>query len=129
MYWALVDMLTSGIPIAEERRVRLKALVARLSEHVRSYGGRRLHSGVRRQADVEEMKTGLRMKLLRLHHPAEVSNWAVYGEGLEDGGKAILIDVFEGSYAQAVERALAQPDFVTEGMGGQIEPLGTEDAV
>lgn len=126
IYWALVDMLTSGIAIEEVRRARLKALVSRLSEHVRHLEiAGRTSSGMRKKVDIAERKEMVRKKLLARRQADEIGTWAVYAEDIEENAaRAILISIVEGSYAEAVERALVEPGFITEGMGGQIDPLG-----
>lgn len=130
LYWAIVDMLTAGIAIDEQRRARLKALASRLSEHVRHQEliGR-TSSGTRRKIDLAERKDLLRQKLLTRLPAEEMGMWAIYGEGVRDGSQAILLAIVEGSYAEAIERALSEPDFVTEGMGGQIDRLGLDSEV
>jgi len=121
MYWGLVDMLTSSMAIDEARRARLKGLVSRLSEQIRHLeGGRRTGSGLRQKVVVLDREGLLRQKLLSRVPADETGSWAIYGEG----GEMILLGVIEGTYAEAVEQALGEPGFITEGMGGQIDRLG-----
>lgn len=121
MYWAIVDMLTSSMPLDDARRARLKNLVSRLSEHVRhmELAGRSM-SGMRKKVTLPDRKELLRQKLIERVPSDETGSWAIYGEG----GEMILLAVVEGTYAEAVDQALNEPGFVTEGMGGQIDRLG-----
>ncbi len=126
-YFALVDLLTSNFPIDEARRARLKALVSRLSEQVRHLEiTKRSSSGLRRKVDPAERRALIRQKLLCRRPAEETGTWAVFGEGVTDEPQQLLLTVVEGTYAEAVERALAEPGFITEGMGGQIDPIGIE---
>jgi hypothetical protein len=126
-YFALVDLLTSNFPIDEARRARLKALVGRLSEQVRHLEiVKRTGSGLRRKVDPGERRALIRQKLLCRRPAEETGTWAVYGEGVTDEPQQLLLTVVEGTYADAVERALTESGFITEGMGGQIDPIGIE---
>lgn len=124
-YFALIDLLTSSFPIDEARRARLKALVTRLSEHVRHLEiAKRTSSGLRKRVDPVERRELIRQKLLCRRAAEEKGTWAVYAEGIADEPQQLLLTVVEGTYAEAIERALIEPGFITEGMGGQIDPLG-----
>lgn len=124
MYWGLVDFLTMSMMTDEGRRARLKTLVSRLSEHVRHIElVRRTSSGIRK-VHLPDRRDLLRQKLLARRHADEHGNWAIYGEGLPEEGPLILLSIVEGTYAEAVEAALTEPGFITEGMGGQIDLLG-----
>lgn len=125
MYWALVDMIQSSLPIDEARRARLRALASRLSEHVRhlELSGRKA-SGTRQKVDLSDRKDLIRQKLLARRPADEEGTWAIFGEGIAEEGKALLLAIHEGTFADAVEKALSEPGFITEGMGGQIDRLG-----
>ncbi len=126
-YFALIDLLTSNFPIDEARRARLKALVSRLSEHVRHLEiVKRTSSGLRKRVDPSERRELIRQKLLCHRRAEEKGTWAVYAEGIADEPQQLLLTVVEGTWAEAVERALNEPGFITEGMGGQIDPIGME---
>lgn len=127
LYWAMIDLLTSNIPIDEKRRTRLKGLVAKLSEHARHLEiQNRTASGLRRKVDLNERRDLIRQKLL-LRYPAdEKGTWAIFAEGVADEPQHLLLAVVEGTFAEAIERALNEPGFITDGMGGQIDPLGIE---
>lgn len=124
-YFALIDLLTSNFPIDEARRARLKALVTRLSEHARHLEViKRTSSGLRKKVDPAERQDLIRQKFLVRRPAEEKGTWAVYAEGVADDLQQLLLAVVEGTWAEAIERALAEPGFITEGMGGQIDPLG-----
>ena len=124
-YFALVDLLTSNFPIDEARRARLTALVKRLSEQARHLEiQKRTGSGLRKKVDPIERRALIRQKLLLRHEAEEKGTWAVYAEGVSEEPQQLLLTVVEGSYAEAVEKALVEPGFITEGMGGQIDALG-----
>lgn len=124
-YFALVDLLTSNFPIDEARRARLKAVVGRISEQVRHLEvQKRVSSGLRKKVDPEERRALIRQKLLCRRAAEEAGTWAIYAEGIADEPQKLLLTVMEGTYAEAVERALAEKGFITEGMGGQIDPIG-----
>lgn len=124
-YFALVDLLTSNFPIDEARRARLKALVGRVSEQVRHLETvKRSNSGLRKKIDADERRDLIRQKLLGRHQADRQGTWAIYAEGVSDDPQQLLLTVVEGTYAEAVERAIAEPGFITEGMGGQIDAIG-----
>lgn len=124
-YFALIDLLTSNFPIDEARRARLTALVARFSEHARHLEIiKRTSSGLRKRVDPAERQDLIRKKLLCHRAAEEKGTWAVYAEGISEDPKQLLLTVVEGTWAEAIERALAEPGFITEGMGGQIDPIG-----
>ena len=126
-YFALIDLLTSNFPIDEMRRARLKALVSRMSEHARHLESiYRSSSGLRKRMDPSERQAVIRSKLLQRRSPGERGTWAIYAEGISDEQRQLLLTVIEGTYAEAVERALNEPGFITDGMGGQIDLLGIE---
>jgi hypothetical protein len=121
MYWALLDFLTLPDQPNQKRRQELRTLVTRLSEHIRhlrtSAG-----SGVRKRVDVREV---VRTRLLGLRpDPNEEAVWSIYGEEPDEHGDLILLTAVGGTYCQVVERALDLPEFITKGMGGQIDRLG-----
>ena len=124
-YFALIDLLTSNFPIDEARRARLKALTNRISEQVRHMEIlHRTSSGLRKKIDLNERRDMIRQKLL-CHRPAEeVGTWAVYAEGIPDDARRMLLAIVPGTYAEAIEHALQEPGFITQGMGGVIDPLG-----
>jgi hypothetical protein len=120
MYWALLDFLTWPDQPNQKRRNDLRALVIRLSEHVRhlrSTAG----SGVRKRVNVREV---VRARLLGLRDPQEEAVWSIYGEEPDTEGDLILLTVVGGSFEKVVDRALDMPEFITKGMGGQIDRLG-----
>ena len=128
-YFALIDLLTSNFPIDEARRARLKALVARLADHARHLEiVKRTSSGLRKKVDPDERKGLLRAKLLCSRPADEKGTWAIYAEGIADEAQQLLLTVVEGTYAEAVERALVEPGFITQGMGGQIDAIGIAPA-
>lgn len=127
LYFGLIDLLTSNIAMDEARRARLKALVTRLGEHSRHLEiVKRTTSGVRKKVDMGERRDLIRQKLLVRRAPEEIGTWAIYAEGISDDPQQLLLAIVEGTYADAVERALVEPGFITEGMGGQIDPLGMD---
>jgi len=122
LYWVVVDFLHAKTPLPASRRKELKRLATRLSAFVLAKRGR-AKSGVitiRRPSYMDIV----RRKLLKSRNPAEYGTWAIYAEGVEDDPQAILLAIVEGTYITAVERALSEPGFISEGMGGQIDPLG-----
>jgi hypothetical protein len=124
-YFALIDLLTSNFPIDEARRARLKALVGRLSDHARYLEVlKRTQSGLRKKVDPVERRALIRQKLLVRRPAEEKGTWAIYAEGVSDDPRELLLAVAQGTYAEAIERALTEPGFITEGMGGQIDLLG-----
>jgi hypothetical protein len=120
MYWALLDFLTLPDQPNQRRRQELRGLVTRLSEHIRhlrtSAG-----SGVRKRVVVHEV---VRARLLGLRDPKEEAVWTIYGEEPDEHGDLILLTTAGGTYAQVVEQSIALPEFITKGMGGQIDRLG-----
>ena len=126
-YFALIELLTSNFPIDETRRARLKALVARLSEHARQLEiVKRTSSGLTKKVDPVERQDLIRKRLLCHRPPEERGTWAVYAEGVSEAAQQLLLTIVEGTWAEAIERALAEPGFITDGMGGQIDPIGIE---
>jgi hypothetical protein len=121
-YFALIDLLTSSFPIDDARRTKLKALASRLSEHARHLeAGPRTGSGLRKKIEPRDM---IRERLLGLRPSEEVGTWAIYAEEVSDDARRMLLAILPGTYAQAVEQALTEPGFITEGMGGVIDLLG-----
>ena len=126
LYWVVIDFLHSEAAVPEARRLALKELAARLSSHALAKNGK-AESGVVaaiRRPPYIDYRDSVRNKLLKLRNPAEFGTWAVYAEGVEEDPQAILLAIVEGTYLTAVEKALEEPGFITEGMGGQIDPLG-----
>lgn len=124
-YFALIDLLTSNFPIDDARRARLKTLASRLSEHARHLEAvRRTSSGLRKRIDAAEQRDMIRQKLLERRPPEEIGTWAIYAEGVAENAQRLLLALLAGTYAEAVERALMEPGFITEGMGGIIDPVG-----
>jgi hypothetical protein len=121
MYWALLDFLTWPDQPNQKRRQELRTLVIRLSEHIRHLRGSAQRSYVRKRVNVREV---VRARLLSLRDPNEESIWSVYGEEPDEQGDLILLTVVGGLYGQVVERSLDLPEFITKGMGGQIDRLG-----
>jgi hypothetical protein len=120
MYWALLDFLTWPDQPNQKRRQELRSLVTRLSEHLRKLR-QTVGSGVHRRVNVREI---VRNRLLSLRDPAESGVWSVFGEEPDENGDLILLTVVGGDYAAVVERSLDLPEFITKGMGGQIDRLG-----
>jgi hypothetical protein len=120
MYWALLDFLTLPDQPNPQRRQELRALVNRLSEHIR-HMRTSAGSGVRKRVNPREI---VRARLLALRDAKEESIWSIYGEEPDDAGDLILLTVVGGRYEAVVERALDLPEFITKGMGGQIDRLG-----
>jgi hypothetical protein len=120
MYWALIDFLTWPDQPNQARRQALRTLVARLSEHVRhmrSSAG----SGVRKRVNVRDV---VRYRLRGLRPLNEEGVWSIFGEEPDEHGDLILLTVIGGTYESVIERALDLPEFITKGMGGQIDRLG-----
>lgn len=120
MYWALLDFLTLPDQPNQKRRNALRILVSRLSEHVRhlrTLAG----SGVRKRVNTRDT---VRTRLLALRNPHEQGVWSIYGEEPDGIGDLMLLTVVGGTYEAVVERALDLPEFITKGMGGQIDRLG-----
>lgn len=120
MYWALLDFLTWPDQPNPRRRQDLRVLVMRLSEHIRQLR-ESAGSGVRRRVNVREV---VRARLLTLREPDETAVWSIFGEEPDEHGDLILLTVVGGAYAEVAERALDLPEFITKGMGGQIDRLG-----
>ncbi len=120
MYWALLDFLTLPDQPNLKRRAEIRDLVTKLSEYVRHLRGS-AGSGVRKRVNVREV---VRARLLALRDPTEEAVWSIYGEEPDDQGDLILLTVAGGRYEQVVDRALDIPEFITKGMGGQIDRLG-----
>jgi hypothetical protein len=120
MYWALLDFLTWSDQPNIKRRQELLGLVTRLSEHVRNLRTS-ARSGVRRRVNVRDV---VRTRLRGLRDIHEEGVWSIFGEEPDNRGDLILLTVTGGSYESVVERALDLPEFITKGMGGQIDRLG-----
>ncbi len=120
MYWALLDFLTWPDQPNPKRRAELRELVLRLSEHVR-FLRTAVGSGVRKRVNVREV---VRVRLLAMREPTEHGVWSIFGEEPDDHGDLILLTVVGGTYEAVVNRALDLPEFITKGMGGQIDRLG-----
>jgi hypothetical protein len=122
MYWALLDFLTLPDQPNPKRRAELRELVVRLSEHIRNLRTAAGRSGVRKRVDVREV---VRARLLAARpDPKQESVWSIFGEEPDEHGDLILLTVVGGPYEAVVERALDMPEFITKGMGGQIDRLG-----
>jgi len=120
IYWALLDFLTWPEQPNPDRRQQLRDLVSRLSEHVRhmrSSAG----SGVHKRVNVRDV---VRARLSKLRDLNEQGVWSIFGEEPDEQGDLILLTVQGGSYESVIERALDLPEFITKGMGGQIDRLG-----
>jgi hypothetical protein len=120
MYWALVDFLTWPDQPNQKRRQELRALVERLSEHVR-FLRTSAGSGVRKRINVRDV---VRMRLRGLRSLTDEGVWSIFGEEPDEHGDLILLTVTGGTYESVIERALDLPEFITKGMGGQIDRLG-----
>jgi hypothetical protein len=120
MYWALLDFLTWPDQPNPKRRQDLRELVSRLSQHIRQMRST-AGSGVVRRVNVKEI---VRARLLGIRDNDETAVWSVFGEEPDENGDLILLTVVGGAYASVVERALDLPEFITKGMGGQIDRLG-----
>lgn len=126
LYFAVIDLLTSPMQMDEARRARLKGLVRRLADHARYLEVvKRTSSGLRKKVDLNERRDLIRQKLLVRRPPEEEGTWAIYAEGISEDPQQLLLTVVQGSYADAVERALVESGFITEGMGGQIDAILT----
>lgn len=120
MYWALLDFLTWPDQPDLKRRQELRSLVARLSEHVRALRTS-AGSGVHIRVNFRE---AARARLLARRDPNEQGVWSIFGEEPDEHGDLILLTVVGGVYEAIVDRALDLPEFITKGMGGQIDRLG-----
>ena len=120
MYWALLDFLTLPDQPNATRRQELRGLLDKMSGHIRRL--RVTHrSGVIKRVNVRDV---VRARLLA-HRPNEQEGiWSIYGEEPDRVGDLILLTVMCGKYREIVEFALDQPEFITHGMGGQIDMLG-----
>ncbi len=78
-------------------------------------------SGVHKRVIVRDV---VRVRLSKLRDPNEQGVWSIFGEEPDEQGDLILLTVQGGSYESVIERALDLPEFITKGMGGQIDRLG-----
>ena len=120
IYWALLDFLTWPDQPNKKRRQELRGLVTRLSEHVR-FLRTSAGSGVRKRINVREV---VRNRLRGLRDINEEGVWSIFGEEPDEHGDLILLTVTGGTYGSVIDRALDLPEFITKGMGGQIDRLG-----
>lgn len=120
MYWALIDFLTSMDQPNPRRRHEIRSLVERLSEHVR-FLRTSAGSGVRRRVNTRDL---VRARLRSLRPLDETGVWSIFGEEPDEHGDLILLTVTGGQFEAVIERALDLPEFITKGMGGQIDRLG-----
>lgn len=130
LYWAIVDFLHSKKFIESTRRRNLTELAERLSRRVRGASKResRTKSGVVPTARTTYIEV-VRQRLRSIRRDTEVGVWAIYGEGVGDDPQSILLAIVRGTFLEAVEQALQEPGFITEGMGGQIDPLIVKNPV
>lgn len=124
MYWAILDFLTIPEQPDAKRRRELRGLVDKLSTHVRSLRGGGPTAFGSRVIKRVNFRDIVRARLLTKRDPNEESIWSVYGEEPDAYGDLMLLTVTGGKYRDVVEFALDQPEFITRGMGGQIDRLG-----
>jgi hypothetical protein len=120
IYWAVLDFLTLPDQPSATRRGDLRRVLDKLSDHVRHLRSK-AGSGVHKRVNVRDV---VRERLLGQRNPEEESIWSVYAEEPDTLGNLVLLTVTGGKYREVVEFALDQPEFITHGMGGQIDQLG-----
>lgn len=120
IYWALVDFLTLPDQPSLDRRNELRALLPKLSQHIRELRTN-VGAGVRKRVDLRGL---VRARLLRQHAGDEEGIWSVYGEEPNILGDLVVLKVVGGRFEDVVEEALGLEGFITLGMGGQIDRLG-----